>query len=125
MSRRIVPEQDDPNIEIGRFIHEMSYPRHKEINLGHIKIDIVMKGKDGFVVAEVKRPQIYNKRKNAIGLLPFELEKLGLYTSGELRFRKKKSRKIELTSQLRQELEEAVRDILRIAYLEKPPQPKR
>jgi CRISPR-associated exonuclease Cas4 len=54
------------------------------------------------------------------------LEKLGLYTSGELRFpEEKRVEKIELTSQLRQELEEAVRDILRIAYLEKPPQPKK
>lgn len=128
MSRRIVPEQDDPNIEIGRFIHEMSYPRHKkEINLGHIKIDIVMKGKDGFVVAEVKKTSKFiTSARMQLAYYLIELEKLGLYTSGELRFpEEKRVEKIELTSQLRQELEEAVRDILRIAYLEKPPQPKK
>ena len=39
MARHLVPDEDDTNIEIGRFIHETAYRREKkEITLGHAKM---------------------------------------------------------------------------------------
>lgn len=128
MARRIVPEQDDTNIDIGRFIHEMSYPRNKkEVNIGHIKLDIVKRGKDGFVVAEVKKTSRFEtSARMQLAYYLSELDKLGLNATGELRFpEEKRVEKIKLTPKLKEELEKAVRDILRIAYLEKPPQPQK
>lgn len=128
MARRLIPDQDDANIDIGRFIHEMSYPRNKkEVSIGHIKLDIVKKGKDGFVIAEVKKTSKFEtSARMQLAYYLAEVEKLGLIATGELRFpEKKRVEKIELTPQLKEELEKAVRDILRIAYLEKPPQPQK
>ena len=39
MSRNIVPDQKDTNIDIGRFIHETSYTRNKkEIEFGNVSL---------------------------------------------------------------------------------------
>ena len=126
MSRNIIPDQDNSNVDLGRFIHEQSYQREKkEINLGHIKLDILKKGKEGLVIGEVKKSSKFeNSARMQLAYYLAELEKLGLQAKGELRFPQEKRREeIILTHNLRKELDMAVRDILRIAYLETPPAP--
>lgn len=128
MARRIIPEQDDSNIDIGRFIHEMSYPRNKkEISIGHIKLDIVKKGKDGLVIAEVKKTSRFEtSARMQLAYYLSEVDKLGLNAKGELRFpEEKRVETIELTPQLKEELDTAVCAILHIAYLEHSPEPKK
>lgn len=126
MARNMVPDQDNSNVDLGRFIHEQSYQRDKkEISLGHIKLDIVKNGKDGLVIGEVKKSS--KSEASAQMQLAYylsELEKAGLEAKGELRFPREKRREtVELTDELRAKLDLAVRDILRIAYLEDPPGP--
>ncbi|MDA8235418.1 MAG: CRISPR-associated protein Cas4 [Clostridia bacterium] len=126
MARNVVPDQDNSNVDLGRFIQEQSYQREKkEINLGHIKLDVISRGKEGLVIGEVKKTSKSEaSARMQLAYYLSELEKLGLKAKGELRFPKEKRREIvELTDELRTKLDLAVRDILRIAYLEKPPGP--
>ena len=54
MGRQITPDQDDSNVELGRFLHELRYARDKkEISLGNIKIDI-MREMAEIVIGEIK-----------------------------------------------------------------------
>jgi len=128
MSHQVNPDEDNPNIDLGRFIQEQAYRREKkEISLGHIKLDIVQKGKDGLVIGEVKKSSKFEaSARMQLAYYLAELEKAGLKAKGELRFPKEKRREtVELTDELRNKLDSAVRDILRIAYLEQPPEPIR
>ncbi len=44
MARNIVPDQDNINLDIGRFIHETSFRRkRKEISIGNVKVDLIDK----------------------------------------------------------------------------------
>ncbi len=46
MARNIVPDQDNINLDIGRFIHETSFRRkRKEISIGNVKVDLIDKKK--------------------------------------------------------------------------------
>ena len=125
MARNLVPDQDNPNVDLGRFFHEQSYQREKkEISIGHIKLDIVKKGKDGLVIGEVKKSSRFeSSARMQLAYYLSELEKAGVKAKGELCFPKEKKREtVELTDALRAELDLAVRDILRIAYLDHPPE---
>jgi CRISPR-associated exonuclease Cas4 len=128
MARNMVPDQDNPNVDLGRFIHEQSYPREKkEISFGNIKLDIIKKGKEGLVVGEVKKSSKFeSSARMQLAFYLTELEKAGLTAKGELCFPKEKKREtIELTDGLRAELDSAVRDILRIVYLDHAPEPQK
>lgn len=128
MSHQVNPDQDNPNVDLGRFIHEQSYPRDKkEITFGNIKLDIVKKGKDGLVIGEVKKSSRFEaSARMQLAFYLAELEKAGLKARGELCFPKEKKREaLELTDELRAKLDSAVRDILRLAYLDRPPEPAR
>lgn len=128
MAHQITPSQDDSNIELGKFIHENSYSRNKkEISIGNIKLDVMKKGKTGWVIAEVKKSSRYEK-SSRMQLLYYlrELEEAGLRAAGELRVpQEKKVEKVELDDEMRKELEDVKRDILRIVYMEKPDEPKK
>ena len=126
MARQINPDEDNSNVDLGRFIHEQSYQREKkEISFGNIKLDIIKKGKEGLVIGEVKKSSKFEaSARMQLAFYLSELEKAGLKAKGELCFPKEKKREVmELTDQLRTQLDSAVRDILRIAYLDRSPEP--
>lgn len=126
MACNLEPDQDDSNIDLGRFIHESSYEREKkEISLGHIKLDVIKRDEKGLIIGEVKKSSAFKKSaRMQLAYYLSELEKMGLAAKGELYFPKEKKREsIELTDELRIELDLAIRNILRIAYLELPPAP--
>lgn len=126
MARHLVPDQDNANVDLGRFIQEQTYQREKkEISIGHIKLDILHNGKDGLVIGEVKKSSRFEaSARMQLAYYLLELEKAGLKARGELRFPKEKRREtVELTGELKTEMDTAVRDILRIAYLDRPPEP--
>lgn len=128
MARQINPDEDDSNVDLGRFIHQNSYERErKEINFGHIKIDILKDGKNGLVIGEVKKSSRFiQSSRMQLAFYLQELEKAGITARGELRFPKeKKKEEVELTPEVREELKRAERDILRVIYMEKPPPPKK
>lgn len=128
MARNLVPDQDNPNIDLGRFIGEKTYQRDKkEIALGHLKLDILRKEKGQLVVGEVKKSSKYEK--SAMMQLAFyllELRERGVEAIGELLFPKEKKKvKVELDEALIAEVEKAKREILRIIYQDKPQAPKK
>lgn len=128
MARNIVPEQDNANVDLGRFIQENTYQRDKkEISLGHIKLDILRKENGQVVVGEVKKSSKYEESaKMQLAFYLSELKEVGIDAVGELMFPKEKKKvKVELNQELINEIDRAKRDILRIIYFEKPPEPKK
>jgi CRISPR-associated exonuclease Cas4 len=128
MGRQITPDQDNSNVEIGRFIHEQSYQREKkEICLGHLKLDIIKHEGGELVVGEVKKSSRF--QESARMQLAFYLKELkvkGVDARGELQFPEEKRKEtVFLDAETERELETVTRDILRIIYLDIPPEPKK
>lgn len=125
MSHQIVPDQENSNVDIGRFLHEESYKRDKkEISLGNIIIDVMKKENGELVVGEVKKSSKF-KESARMQLLYYlkELKDKGIKAKGVLMFPKEKKREeIDLAEDDEKELEKVVKDILRIMYLDKPPE---
>ena len=97
MGHQINPDEDNPNIALGRFIHDFSYSRlekRKELNFGHSKIDFLKTDGNEVVVCEVKKSSRH-KKSARMQLLFYlnELSELGIKARGELRF--PQERKIE------------------------------
>lgn len=128
MGRQITPDQDNSNVEIGRFIHDQSYQREKkEISFGHLKLDIIKHDRGGLVVGEVKKSSKF--RESARMQLAYylkELKQKGVSARGELRFPEEKRKEaVLLDVETEKELDRVERDILRIIYLEVPPKPQK
>lgn len=125
---RISPDQDDENLEIGRFIHEYRYGREKkEISIDSIRLDSIKKQGDTWIVSEVKKSSKYltSSRYQLLYYL-YTLEQKGIRAKGELRFPEEKGKeKLELTDKSRLELEEAIKNIKRISNFSIPPKPKK
>ncbi len=126
MARHVVPEQDHANLDFGRFWQDTAYARdRKEISVGHLKFDLIRRKDGQLVIGEVKKSSRYEKSAMMqLALYLYELRELGIEAQGELMFPEEKKRQsIVLTPQLAAKIEEAKRDILRIAYLDSPPKP--
>lgn len=128
MSHGITPDQDDSNIDIGRFIHEDSYARDKkEISIGNVKFDILSE-KDGYMmIGEVKKSSKYiESAKMQLAYYLLELKRNGIDGIGVLMFPKEKKREeVVLTDELIEELESVEKQILRICYESSPQEPKK
>ena len=49
MARNIVADQDDANMDFGRFLQEKVYQREKkEVSIGHLKLDVIKKNRVGW-----------------------------------------------------------------------------
>lgn len=128
MARHLVPDQDNANVDLGRFIGDTTYERdRKEISLGHIKLDIMRQEKGRLVVGEVKKSSKFEKSATMqLAFYLLELKVAGIEAVGELMFPKEKKKvKVELTPELITEIEKAKREILKIAYKEVPEPPKK
>lgn len=128
MSHNIAPDQDDTNVSVGRYIGEHTYEREKkELSVGGSRIDVFHIDNGAMVIGEVKKTSKY--RASARMQLAFylsELKERGLDARGELRFPKEKIREeVLLDERTEQELERVKGDILRIVYLDKPPDAKK
>lgn len=129
MLHQVNPDQDDDNMDLGRFIHEMSYARDKskEISLGNIRLDIVRQDKEGLVIGEVKKSSKYAKSaRMQLGFYLLELKGRGIEAKGELLFPKeKKKEEVVLTEEMKKELLETMAAIRRIAEESRPPQARK
>lgn len=126
IAHQINPDEDNANVNLGRFIQDYSYPRErKEILVGHSKMDVFRVSKEGLIVGEVKKSSRY--RDSARMQLAFylsELKQRGIVAKGELRFpREKRKEEVILDGRMELELDRVRRDILRILYLPGPPAP--
>lgn len=62
MSRYIVPDQNDENIDLGRFIHEQAYIRNeKEISFGNVKFDVLFRKGKEITIGETKKTSRYEE----------------------------------------------------------------
>lgn len=128
IGHQITPYKDDDNMEMGRYISEDSYKRErKEVELGPVKIDVLSARNGQVVVGEIKKSSKYMESAKMQLLLYLEiLQNAGIQAEGELRFPLEKRReKVVLDEENKNKLERAKRDILRILYLDKPPEPKK
>jgi CRISPR-associated exonuclease Cas4 len=128
MARKLVPDQDNANVDLGRFIAENTYERDKkEISVGHIKLDIMRQEKGRLVVGEVKKSSKYEKSATMqLAFYLHELKEIGIEAEGELMFPKEKKKvQVRLTQELIEEIDKTKREILRIVYQEIPQLPKK
>lgn len=126
IARKIVADQENEFIEIGRLIHESSYERDKkEIQIGNVKLDIVKLEKGQLVIGEVKKSSKFKYAARMQLLLYLSvLQEAGIEARGELFFPEERKREeIVLNDESLKELEEIKNDILKIAYMDKPPKP--
>ena len=129
MGHQINPDEDNPNIDLGRFIHNYSYSRfdkRKELNSGHSKIDFLKKDGGELVVCEVKKSSKH--KKSARMQLLFYLDEFrerGIVAKGELRFpQEKKIEHVTLDEEAKSELDKARKEILKVLYMAVPPEPQ-
>ncbi|CCO07751.1 CRISPR-associated protein Cas4 [Desulforamulus hydrothermalis] len=126
ISHQINPDQDNDNVSLGRYIGENTYLREKkEISVGNSKIDVFHTEDGKMVIGEVKKSSKYKESaRMQLAFYLSELKKRGIIARGELRFPKEKVREeVILDERTEQGLDKVRREILRIVYMEKPPQP--
>jgi len=125
MTNQVNPDEDDANMDLGRFIHETSYLRQsqKEIIIGHVKLDILRFDQGVPVIGEVKKSSKHlRSARMQLGYYMLELKRRGLQAKGELRVPKeKKVEEVQLSSQLESDLLEAEDSIRQLAVTMVPP----
>lgn len=128
MVHQLEPDSEDENLEYGRFLHQHAYKRDKkEISIGHAVFDLFRKEGNKLVIGEVKKSSRYleSARMQLLFYLR-ELKRMGVEAYGEIRIpEEKRIVRVELDSESEKELDRAEREILRIIYLEKPPEAKK
>ena len=128
LSRGITADQENTNMEIGRFIHEDSYTRDKkEIEFAGMKVDVVKKEDGRLVIGEIKKTSKHMESARMQLLLYLsELEEAGVKAEGMLLVPEEKTREeVVLDDGARDKLEEVKRDIMGIVSKENPPAPEK
>lgn len=129
MVHQINPDEDDPNIEYGRFLQRTAYSRlRKEQSARNFRIDVLSRSRNGrMIVVEVKKSSRF--LKSATMQLLFYLKELsncGIQVEGEIRIpEEKKKMPVSLTASARQELREAESKILAISQNPVPPKARK
>lgn len=124
MSRQIIADQDNPYMELGRFISESTYKRNKkEIRLENIIIDLAKLDHEKMVIGEVKKSSRFlESAKMQLCYYLYTLREYGIEAEGELLFPKeKKKEKVVLDEELTQKLDNAIEEIKTIAAQDTPP----
>ncbi|MGH2457978.1 MAG: CRISPR-associated protein Cas4 [Chloroflexota bacterium] len=127
MAHRILPQEDNEFLALGRLLHESSYrrERHEILIDNTIRIDLHLA--EG-VVAEVKKSSksLDAARMQLAYYLYYLKNEKGIERAGLLLIPSEKRRVVvELTPELEAELRGVIREIRRIAARPKPPPLKR
>lgn len=126
--RKIAPDEDDDNIQIGRFIHEYRYRKEKkEIAIDSIKIDAMKKRGGTLIVQEIKKSSKFSEStKYQLLYYLYTLKKMGIEAEGELLFPEERHKEtVILDDNKIQKLQQVEQDIIDIASKEIPPPPAR
>jgi CRISPR-associated exonuclease Cas4 len=124
MSRNIVPDQNDENIDFGRFLHEQTYKRNKkEISFGNVKFDVILNTKEKLVIGETKKTSKYSQASKWQLLYYLKvLKDAGIDAEGVLLYPEEKKRtEIILNEETLQELEVMKNSIVDVMQNETPP----
>jgi CRISPR-associated exonuclease Cas4 len=125
---QIAADQDDENLDIGRFISENRYQKDKkEIVIGNIKVDRVRKQGQQLIIGEVKKSSRFKESARYQLLFYLDtLKEMGIEAKGELLFPEERRREVvEWTPEAKEKLDEAIQEIRRIARQPVPPPPKK
>ena len=128
MSKNILPDQMDENIDLWKFIHENSYQRkEKEVLFGNVKFDVVFENEDKLVIGETKKTSKYeNASKYQLAYYLFVLKDSGINAEGVLLYPEEKKRtKVILTKELEEELKDIIKEIEEIQEKDIPPELKK
>lgn len=128
MAHQITPDEDNPNIEFGRFLHKQRYRRErKEESIQGGKIDFIKITGGNLLVAEVKKSSRYEKASRMQILFYLKrLDEQGVVASGELRIpEEKKKVPVELSDQTKEEVAEVEVRILKFMQEPSPPVPEK
>lgn len=123
MSRNIVPDQKDENIDLGRFIHENSYGRKdKEITFGNVRFDIVYKDDNKLVIGETKKSSKFKEAsKYQLIYYLYTLKEAGINAEGVLLYPEERKRiEVKITEKTINELFNIIKDIERIVNDDEP-----
>lgn len=124
MSRQIIPDQQNPYIELGRLIDEESYGRDKKkINLENIVIDLIRNKDEEILIGEVKKSsRAKESAKMQLLFYLYILKEKGLNTKGILLFpEEKKKELVELTEEMEIKIKNIIEEIEYIILQELPP----
>lgn len=124
MAREINAFQDNPFLELGRFLQEESYSREKKsVRLENIELDIIRRKDGRLIIGEVKKSSKFEKSATMqLAYYLKQLEKYGIQTEGELLFpRERKRITVKLNEEIKHELQQAEKAILKIVVMESPP----
>lgn len=124
MAHSIVPNQQDENIEVGRFIHENYYRRsEKEIRFGNVVFDVMYKNGNNLIIGETKKSSKFLEASKWQLLFYLNvLKQAGINAKGVLQYPEEKKRiEVELTYENEKELNEIVEDIKKIINEPYPP----
>ncbi|MEW6771608.1 MAG: CRISPR-associated protein Cas4 [Bacillota bacterium] len=128
MSRQICPDEDHIYLQLGRLIQRQSYSRErKEIHLGHLALDLVRRGGQNLVVAEVKKSsRAASAARMQLAFYLYELRQMGLEAQGELLFPEERRREpLVLTEALAAEVKALKQKIQTLFRQQAPPPPAR
>ncbi|MCX7706266.1 MAG: CRISPR-associated protein Cas4 [bacterium] len=129
MAHEINPFQNDPFLEIGRFLHAESYAREKkEIEVDGMKFDILRsKEKGSIVIAEIKKSSKFLESATMqLCFYLYRLRRIGIKARGEILVpQEKKKFEVDLDDEKIVKLEQAIVDIKNIMQAKKPPEAKK
>lgn len=126
LSRGITADQEDTNLEIGRYLHENSYKRdRKEVEFCNMKFDVVKRKEGQFIIGEVKKTSKFLESARMQLLYYLDtLERIGIKATGVLLVPEEKFREeITLDQEAKLQLEQVTEEIFNIVCNEKPPEP--
>jgi len=124
MAHSILPDENDDNIVLGRFLHEYYYRKdQKEIKFGNALFDILYQDKDEIVIGETKKSSRFKEASRYQVLFYIKLLKeAGISAKGVLFYpEERKKEEVVLTAEEEEKLEKMIADIETIIEKESPP----
>lgn len=128
MSRQICPDEDHVYLQIGRLIQSQSYSRErKEVHLGHLSLDLICRGGQNLVVAEVKKSsRALEAARMQLAFYLYELQEMGIEAEGELLFPEERRReRLILDENLSRQVENLKIRILALICRDQAPPPEK
>lgn len=128
MAHQINPDEDDPNLEYGRFLQRFSYGRErKEGAVGSSRVDLYKPKPGKLIVVEVKKSSRFLRSATMQTLFYLkQFNERGVEATGEIRIPdEKKKIPVELTDASLRELDQAEEDILAVIKQKMPDPPKK
>lgn len=128
IAHQINADQDNPLLDLGRFLSEQSYEREKkEIRVGEMVFDLIKKSGGDIVIGEIKKSSRFlSSARMQLAFYLLHLENKGIKAKGKLLIPKEKMNiGVELDDQLKKELKNACEEIMVIISNETPPKAKK